>query len=197
MSLRSILQALIVRWRRSWEGVRNLFGEDERPLAVAGWNGQACRIDRAHAKVHDLPPAAPHDVHVTIVRNMQNAIVQPGESFPLFETYVDVDFRLSDERTKRKLVRRKLKAKIALERGPTAFDELVIMLAVMFATPKKRTERLNGIRIQLYEYVERYGLAYGRWFFLRDVAKETKAIQRIKGAGRLLKITLRSFGLLP
>ncbi len=106
---------------------------------------------------------------------------------------IDIDPRFADARTKRKLIRRKLQAKIALERGPTASDELVITVAIIFAAAAKRAARLNGVRIQLREYIERYGLGYGRWFFLHDIAKETKIMRRIGSVGRLVKRILRAF----
>lgn len=195
MSIQRVLRAVSDWSRGVWKGIRDFLAEDERQLTVPGWNGEMAPVDPAYAEIHELPPTAPHDVHVTIVRNMQSAIIGPGEGIALFEMYVDIDPRLADERTKRKLIRRKLQAKIALERGPTAFDEFVITIAIMFTPAAKRAARLNGVRIQLHEYIERYGLGYGRWFFLRDIARETKIMRRLTGAGRLLKRILRAFGL--
>jgi hypothetical protein len=194
MFLPRIVRSLIVSSARCWESIRDFLREEHHPSAIPGWDGKIVPIDPANAQAHALPPTAPHDVGVTIVRNMQSAIVRPGQSFPLFDMYVDVDPRLANERTKWKLVRRKLRAKIALERGPTKFDELAIALDIMFTPPRKRAGRLNGIRIQLYECIERYGLWYGRWFFLGDIAKEIGAVRRIASAGRVLKRILRFLG---
>ena len=184
---RSILRAGFDWSRRCWEAVRDFLVEEDRPPSLPGWNGKMTPIDPAYAEIHELPPTAPHDVRVTIVRNMQSAVIGPGESLTLLQTYVDVDPQLADERSTRKLIQRKLQAKIALERGPTAFDELMITIAIMFAPEAKRAARLNGVRIQLHKYIERYGLGYGRWFFLRDIAKHTKIMRRIGSACRLAK----------
>jgi len=192
MFVHRIVQALRTWFQEAWEILTEFWEEafaDEGPPASELLS--RCKrlppIDPQHAKVFDFPPQTPHDAHVTILWNMQNAIIRPGEAYTISETYIDVDPRLSDRRTTWKLVRRKWRAKIALERGPTRYDELVMALGIAFAAPEKRAERINGIRIQLYDYVERYGLSYGRWFLLRDIVKDIRLTRWIRTLVRLLK----------
>lgn len=124
---------------------------------------------------------------------MQSATITPAEPYPVFEMYVDPD--LSNDRTVRKLVRRKFAAKISLEDGPTSFDELVIAVGIMSTPKSKRARRLNGIRIELNKSIERFGPWYGRWFFTCDVAKDTGAARLIARAGSLLRRLHRLLGL--
>jgi hypothetical protein len=171
------------------------------PAGVEATAAEAFRELQENCSAYALKrdPEIELDPTLVIQVSKRNAIVRPGEAFPLWLlSTCDVDPQeVGGDQEMDKIVVQKLYSLKAVQTGPSWYDRLLMTARRLAATtPAQRKRLLYTQRREFHrDYILPFGVALGRYYFtcktLGEVRKALRKLPLLRGAASLTRALLR------